>query len=276
MNSQSPQNLKIRKFAILIGLVIFGFGLNYLVWGDRMTELAGDAINYRYASLPVTPAGELGQWVGTNKIVRLRVKLLGEPAITNSVGDKLAYKSVVQSSETRGIAYDDDWWWIPSTMEASDGQLRVTLDLQHKTLDHQYIPKRAKGTIRDHKIPPEISALLKPDFEKLEPYGNDDITVYTLDKDAIVTVFGVVEKKEGRFIIQPPKRSFPPRLIVSPYDDARLNSHLKTTAWALCFSIVIIFLTFAGIFGLAAWNQRKARREMQSSQISQPPNAWKS
>jgi hypothetical protein len=275
--SNSSNALKIRKFVLLAGALIFCFGFVCWLMGEKVADLFYDATYYRYASMPVTPCSQLDKWAGTNKIVRLRVKLLGDPAVTDSIGDKLAYKSVVQSSESHGITYDDDWWWIPSTMEASDGELQVTLDLQHKTLDHDYIPKRATGIIRDHKIPPDIAALIVPDFEKLEPYGSDDIAVYTLDKGAIVTVFGVVEKKEGRFIVQPPKRAFSPRLIVSPLAAAALNGRLKTGVLAIGISIATIILTLAAIFGLAAWNERKMRREQEHSQEPPPPpDAWNS
>jgi hypothetical protein len=280
MVSQTSKTETLRKYASFVGTLLLLFAIMYFWMGKQIAQLGYDATNYRYAALPVTPLGELDKWAGTNQVVRLRVQLLGEPEVTTGTGENLAYKCVLRSDDAYDSRSAADWWWTPSKIKVGDGTTQVTLDLQHEALDRRYLPVRAQGTLHDHQIPPDIAVLMAPDFPEFKPNASDDIFIYTLEKGAMVTVFGVVEKEGERFMVHAPKRAFSTPLIVSPFDDARLNSQLGTGAWVMGLSIGIIILTLVFIFGLAAWSVRKARREEAQSETApgetRPPDAWNS
>ena len=234
--------------------IFFGLGLAYGLLKEPIVAMRDDAGMSNWATLPVTPLSALKPWAGTKKVVRVRVKLPVDPDITT--GENLAYKAVEQTFTSRGNIYLEDSWWTPSQFEVSEGQSRVTIDLNHHDIDAHFLTKRLTGHIYGHTVPDNIAAFIESDFPKLEPIADDEIAVYTLASDETVTIFGVVEMRNGQLVIRPPVRRSEAHLLVSPLPEAKLNAKLKTQSYGLGIFMAVILTAFL-IVGFFIWRDRK-------------------
>lgn len=231
--------------------------------GEQLATNINDLNGFQLASLPVTPLSQLAQYAGSGRIVHVRAKTLGDPAETNGLGEKLAYKTVTQTDSYKGTVYVESERWVPIKFWIGDGTTDVEIDTNDKTLDTRYITQRVKGKIRNHEIPADVIPQLTPNFKKLKPIEDDDITVYTIDAQAPVNVYGIVTLQNGKPVLQPPVRTYlghdVGRLIVSPFPDAKLADNILFEARLAVFLFVIITLPFLVIAGILLWLKRKER-----------------
>ena len=196
----------------------------------------------------------------------MRAKALGIPAITDAGGEKLALKIVTQGKNGRGGPYVDDEWWIPAKLQIGDGKTQITVDLNHHAPNYIFLPRRLKGIIRDGKVPADIAAVIAPDFPKLEPINNHDIIVYTIERDAPVTVFGVVEMEAGQPVIRPVPRRYAGieagHLLLSSFSEEQVNTHLRIQGY---LPVMMIGALLAPVLLVAILVFRERRRKRKAA-----------
>ena len=239
-----------------IGIVL-GVLLSYAMLREPILAMYDDVVISDWAALPVTPLSALKPLAGTHQVVRVRVKLPVDSEI--NTGENLAYKAVEQTFTSRGNVYLEDSWWTPSQFAVSEGQSRVTIDLNHHDIDADFLTKRLSGHIYGTTVPDDIAALIKSDFPKVEPIADDDIVVYTLAAEETVTIFGVVETRNGQLVMRPPVRRSAAHLLVSALPAAKLNAKIKAQSYLFDFFIFSILAAFGSV-GFIIWRAKKRNR----------------
>ncbi len=250
----------IRKWALLW----VPLSISCLIMLPILLRDLADWKGVRLAALPVTPLADLRGLAGTGRLVRVRAKMLGQPAITDGTGARLAYKAATQVSTGRHSSTDDTWW-VPGEFEVGEGTRHITVDSSQKALDERFIPRSASNGVVGGKVPADIAPLLAPDFSKLEPIDHDDIRVFTIGRGAMVTIFGEVVLQNGKLTLRAPNHRYSGieagRLIVSPLDDEELVAKLGGAAGngVLAFAMMLVF--FLAVFGLVILIARKTQRD---------------
>ena len=263
-----PQSAARRPLKFIGGLVwaVVVGGFAWLMLGDPLLNTISSFQGFSLAAMPTTPLSQLKSHAGTGELVRVRATMLGIPALTDGAGDQLALKLVTQTKHRdRGADYVADLWWIPTHFRVGEGKTHVAVEPKDGSPAYSYLPERLKGNIGDDKrVPADIAALIAPNFPKLRPIQYSNITVYTINRDAPVTIFGVVALENGEPVIRPVPHRYAGikggHLLILPFSEAEVNHQLKVTAyWALAesFGLSLPFVFLGGLFLVERWKKRK-------------------
>lgn len=157
------------------------------------------------AAAPVTSLSELAAVAGTGTRVRVQATAIGEPGLRTSSGEELALQ-YVRVQHTEGSGDDEetvvDYEYVaPVELVVSDGAEFVRVRAQG--VDPRFLAKQADARLdRDGALPPEVAAQLDPIFSDVPAVPGGEITIWTIAKDAPVTIYGTVVMDQGMPVLQ--------------------------------------------------------------------------
>lgn len=183
-------------FLALIVLVAMAVGWSMIAAGRTESTLA---------AAPVTPLSELASMAGTGTRVRVEATAVGEPSLTAPSGEELALQ-YVRIQHTEGSGDDEetvvDYEYVaPVELVVSDGAEFVRV--RAAGVDPRFLVKQTDARLnRDGALPPEVAAQLDPIFSDVPAVPGGEITVWTIAKDAPVTIYGTVVMDQGMPVLQ--------------------------------------------------------------------------
>ena len=264
-----PQSI-LRRLLDFVGILLCVVVVGAVVWlllgGPMLTQISSFQ-SFDLAAMPTTPLSQLKSHAGTGELVRVRATMLGIPAVTDEAGDPLAFKFVTQiQKRSRDGDYIRDREWIPGHFRIGDGNLQVAVELKERAPSDLYLPQRASGYITgDKQIPADVAPILAPNFADLRPVRFNEITVFTINRGAPVTIFGVVEIENGEPVIYAMPHRYAGvdagRLLLSSYSETELNHQLKRTGYFAFVLLAILLLPVVFVSGLFIWSWRKNRQD---------------
>jgi hypothetical protein len=240
------------------GLLLGGIGLIVLGIGGQRQAAA-------FASTPITPVEQLENVTGTGTRVRVEAVVAGSPDMVAPNGEQLALEMVkVEHTErnrnssnnnsTRTVT--DYERTVPERMLASDGTGEILVETEWA--DPALLPQLAGGKTRDDGSPPlEIASWLLPDFQAIPRRRDATISVWGLRAGERVTIYGVVERKQGQLVLRSPADNNQSFFVISSLSPEEIVAKARRGNTITVAMGVVMGLVG---FGLGLWLARRAPR----------------
>ncbi|MEW5931697.1 MAG: hypothetical protein AB1941_29865 [Gemmatimonadota bacterium] len=233
------------NFVLTAGLVLVLalFGLSMVATGSGERRLA---------EAPEVKLSELAAHEG--KVVRVKAKLRGEPALQAANGEALAFQTVtITHEESSGVGEDredrtvtDYAQFAPTAVVAVDGD--AAAGVVPASVDLRFVPERFSGSTGARgEFPAAASSLLPAGvFAGLPERGYTDLSVRAIGQDQEVTIHGVVRMVEGTPVLDAPEGA---PFVVSPMPfDEVLKEAGRSGALNLVFGWGMVLGALAIVF----------------------------